>query len=147
MNKSFRDKASSVTKTQNIDPGTPKGRCQMLLAGANEIMLSVRKPAVMPDLSGQHILAFHAAELALKAFLAKHRVSKKKLPKHYGHDLVRLYGDAKKKGLALTTPNAAEYIEWMNDFHKNGSIRYVFAEDRTLPLCENLVPVIDEIIK
>jgi hypothetical protein len=143
----FRDTAPSITKTQNIDASTADGQRKMFRSGAGEIMLSVREPAVIPDLTGQFILAFHAAELALKAYLAKHGVLKDELQKEYGHDLNKLYVAAKSKGLVLSTPNDDEYVDWMNEFHKDGSIRYVFAEDRKLPFCANLVPVIDEIMK
>ena len=89
MSKTFRDTAPSITKTQLIDAGSADGRRKMFLAGATEIMLSVRKPAVASNLTGQFILAFHATELALKAFLSKHGVSKKSLRKHYNHDLAK----------------------------------------------------------
>ncbi len=50
MANSFRDRASSITKTQNIDDSTPDGLCKMFQAGAGEIMLDVRPPRRFSDL-------------------------------------------------------------------------------------------------
>jgi hypothetical protein len=60
--------------SNDIDPNTPAGLCEALWRGA-EICLTGTKTLDASssgwDLPDRQILAFHALELALKAFLAK----------------------------------------------------------------------------
>lgn len=66
----------------------------------------------------------------------------------YGHNLVELLKTAKAEGLILTTPYADELVEWINEWHYDDvKIRYQFAEERSLPMCEVLFPLASEIIQ
>lgn len=69
--------------------------------------------------------------------------------KPFGHDLVELLKAAKAKGLTLATPNADKLIEWVNEWHCHDrvKIRYKFTEERSLPMCEILIPLASEIIQ
>ena len=63
---------------------------QICLDGAEKLATtSIPTPAT-------YILAFHAMELVLKAYLAKEGVSERTLRKKYGHNLVKLYDKACK---------------------------------------------------
>jgi hypothetical protein len=69
-------KGDTVTwLSHDIDPDTPAGLCKALGLGAEICLTGAKKlDASSPgfDLPDRQILAFHALELALKAFLAKH---------------------------------------------------------------------------
>ena len=63
----------------------------------------------------------------------------------FGHDLVALYNAAVAGGMTLNTPDAKEFIEWINEWHCHGvKIRYLFTAERTLPICETLFPLAGE---
>ena len=51
-----------------------------------------------PNLVGEYILAFHAIELAFKAFPGKRRVSNAALAVEYGHNLVKLCEASRERG-------------------------------------------------
>jgi hypothetical protein len=137
----------TTTRISNIDPSTPAGLCKAYRLGAAEILIDARGVR-MPDLTGQYILVFHAAELSLKAFLAKKGMTAQDLKRRpFGHDLGELYKEAKKHGLALTSSDAEGYLDAMNQNHRDGTIRYEFAETRTLPMCDLLIPLVVEILE
>jgi hypothetical protein len=88
--------------------------------------------------------------LKLKGFLiAKGYTAEDALrSKPFGHDLVELFKAAEGKGLVLLTPNAAQLIEWTNEWYCHGvKIRYEFTQERTLPKCSELIPLASEIIQ
>ena len=101
-----------------------------------------------PDLTGEYILTFHALELALKAFLAKCGLSNAALArKPYGHDLLKLYAEARARGLKVSVHKAAELLEWVNEYHDQGALLcYDFTETRELPSCATLFPIVKEIL-
>jgi hypothetical protein len=106
------------------------------------IMCAERLNSPLSDMSPQYVLLFHAVELGLKAFLIKHRIDRLVLQKQYGHDLIRLYEEAKSHGMMLAVGNVDRDILWINEWHGAGaSIRYEFDEQRTLPICETLFPL------
>jgi hypothetical protein len=119
--------------------------------GAGELLADARlllENKFASSRTGNYIITFHAIELALKAFLIARGFTEKELKgKSFGHDLNKLYAAAKARGLKLETPNADELITWSNEWHSEGvKIRYQFAEQRTLPLCDALGPIASEII-
>jgi hypothetical protein len=69
------------------------------------------------------------------------------LRKEYGHDLVGLYREAKKQGLALSIPDVEKTLTWVNEYHDNPLLRYEFAETRELPLCADLFPIVSAILE
>jgi HEPN domain-containing protein len=145
-----KDDDDTVTWLSNdIDPDTPAGLCKAFGIGA-EICLSGAKkldPSSSGwDLPDRQILAFHALELALKAFLAKHGLTRVKLRKKpYGHDLDRLYSEAVKRRLSLP-PRSKELIAEINEYHNTQIIRYEFAKTRTVPTCKMLFPIVEAIL-
>ncbi len=99
-----------------------------------------------PDQTVECTVLFHAIELGLKAFLLKRGVPEKDLRAH-GHDLVKLFQEAKQRGLSLITQNAEDMIKWINEWHCNEvKIRYEFGSERFLPLCNAVFPLAEEII-
>ncbi len=133
----------------DIDPDTPAGLCKAFRIGADICLTGAKKlHAASPgwDLPDRQILAFHALELALKAFLAKHGLTREKLRKKpYGHDLDRLYSDAVKRGLP-PPPRGKELIAAINEYHNVHIIRYEFATTRTMPTCKSLFPIVEAIL-
>jgi hypothetical protein len=100
----------------------------------------------LSDLTGEYILTFHALELGLKAFLAKFGMTDKDL-RSYRHNLARLYGAAKQRGMSLSVQDAETMLGWANEWHCDGvKIRYEFAKPRTLPVCNTLFPLASAII-
>jgi hypothetical protein len=135
--------------SNDIDPKTPAGLCEALRTGADICLTGAKKlEASSPgwDLPDRQILAFHALELALKAFLAKHGVTRETLRKKpYGHDLDRLYSEAVQRGLSLP-PRSKELIAAVNKYHSANIIRYEFATTRILPTCKTLIPMVEAIL-
>lgn len=134
---------------KHIDPDTPAGLCKAFGIGADICLTGAKKlDASSPgwDLPDRQILAFHALELALKAYLAKHGFTRDTLRKKpYVHDLDRLYSDAVSHGLSLP-PRSKELIGAINDCHNAHIIRYEFATTRTVPTCKTLFPVVEAIL-
>ena len=94
----------------------------------------------------RQILAFHALELALKAFLAKQGLTREMLRnKPYGHNLDRLYSDAVQRGLSLPA-HSKELIAAVNEYHSAHIIRYEFATTRRVPTCKSLFPIVEAIL-
>src|SRR4051812_33242707 len=114
MMSNYRKIASSITRSSNLSTATPEGLAAALRYGASEILIIAEKQDVALT-TGGYILAFHATELALKSFLAKCGVSEKDLKQKYRHNLVKLFTDAVANGLNVTTPHAADIIEWINE--------------------------------
>jgi HEPN domain-containing protein len=136
-------------RNKHIDPDTPAGLCEALGIGAEICLTGAKKldPASSGwDLPDRQILTFHALELALKAFLAKHGLTRETLRKKpYVHDLDRLYSDALKRGLSLP-PRSKEQIAAVNKSHNAHIIRYEFATPRTVPTCKTLFPIVEAIL-
>jgi len=101
---------------------------------------------VVPGSVAQHILVFHAIELALKGYLIHSGLTENKLRTEYSHDLKRLFKKAKAHGLVVDLPHVDEIIAWSNEHHKDGLIRYDNSQDSRLPKCEVLFPVLDAIV-
>jgi hypothetical protein len=97
---------------------------------------------------GQHILLYHAIELALKGYLLQHDASldEEKLQKKFSHDLEKLYEAAKAKGLKVKVKNEGDLIKWANEHHNFGLLRYDIANFKTLPICTDIYPVVDAIL-
>jgi hypothetical protein len=140
----------TVTWLSNqIDPNTPAGLCEALGLGAQICLTGAKKLDVSSprwDLPDRQILAFHALELALKAFLAKHGLTRKALRKRpYVHDLDRLYSDAVQRGLSLPG-HSKQLIAAVNEYHNAHIIRYEFTTTRTVPTCATLFPIVEAIL-
>jgi hypothetical protein len=135
--------------SNDIDPNTPAGLCEALRTGAEICLTGAKKlDASSPrwDLPDRQILAFHALELALKAFLAKDGLTRETLRnKPYGHDLDRLYSEAVQCGLSLPPPSK-ELIAAVNEYHRAHIIRYEFATTRIVPTCATLFPIVEAIL-
>jgi HEPN domain-containing protein len=134
---------------KHIDPDTPAGLCKALGIGADICLIGAKKLDAASsgwDLPDRQILAFHALELALKAFLAKHGLTRETLRKKpYVHDLDRLYSDALKRGLS-PLPGSKELIAAVNKAHNAHIIRYELATTQTVPTCKSLFPIIEAIL-
>lgn len=146
MHSEWRKHASTVTRISNIDPTTPTGLCEAFRLGASQCLRGARQIR-LPDTSPQYILAFHAIELALKAYLVRSGLTIKDVKKHR-HDLVKLYAEAVHRGLSIKIEHADDLISWINEYHSgNARIRYEFAEYRELPICDHyLFPLADAVI-
>src|SRR5262245_5535336 len=135
--------------SNDIDPNTPPGLCEALGIGAKICLIGAKKLDASSDgwdLPDRQILAFHALELALKAFLAKHGVTRETLRKKpYGHDLDRLYSEAVRRGLS-PPPSSKELIAAINEHHSAHIIRYEFATTRTVPTCKSVFPIVEAIL-
>lgn len=135
--------------SKDIDPNTSAGLCEAFRTGARVCLagakiLHEKSPGY--DLPDRQILTFHAFELALKAFLAKHGLTAETLRnKPYGHNLDRLYSEAVDRGLSLR-PNSKELIEAISEYHYKNIIRYEFAKTRTVPMCMTLFPIVEAIL-
>jgi hypothetical protein len=132
-----------------IDTSTPDGLSRAYGIGAGECLYSARKlDDGFGDLTAEYIITFHAIELGLKAFLVKQGLTEDQLRrKPFGHNLIGLFEEAKRRGLALDLANADEFIAWVNEWHCEGvKIRYDFTEARTLPMCQDLFPLIEAIL-
>jgi len=81
-------------------------------------------------------------------FLANCGLSNAELArKPYGHDLLKLYAEARARGLKVSIHKAAELLEWVNEYHDQGALlRYDFTETRELPSCSTLFPIVKEIL-
>jgi hypothetical protein len=133
-----------------LDVSTPQGFAMAYAIGAGECLADARylREKLFSDRTGQYVITFHAIELGIKAFLIGKGYTEESLrSKPFGHDLVQLCKAAKAKGLVLATPNADELIEWINEWHVTAWIRYEFTEERALPTCETLFPLVSEIIQ
>jgi hypothetical protein len=154
MTTAFRVTASSATRLTPIELDDPTGQ-RLAMAykiGAGELLADARlllEDKFASSRTGNYIITFHAIELTLKAFLIARGFTGKELKgKSFGHDLNKIYAAANAHGLKLETANAAELIAWSSGWHSEGvKIRYQFAEQRTLPLCDALVPIASEILK
>lgn len=140
MTEAFRARASTATRLSMIDPATPDGLSKALAIGASECLSGARRlEEPLSDTTGEYILLFHAVELALKAFLVKAGVQQSRLKKKpFGHDVVALYNEAIKLGLALNEPDIDETLAWNNEWHATTIIRYQVTKEITLPMCTTL---------
>jgi HEPN domain-containing protein len=133
----------------DIDPNIPADLCKALGRGAEICLTGAKKldePSSGWDLPDRQILAFHALELALKAFLAKQGLTRETLRNPpYGHDLDRLYSNAVQRGLS-SPAGSKELIAAINEYHKTHIIRYEFGTTRTVPTCNKLFPIVEAIL-
>jgi hypothetical protein len=131
-----------------IDPNTDEGRAKAFRNGAGECLIGALKlNDGLGNLTGEYILTFHALELGLKAFLAKSGLSNDKLRKKpFSHNLVNLYAEACKRGLSISLHQVDETIEWINEYHDQGALRYEFTQTRELPMCETLFPIVEAVL-
>jgi hypothetical protein len=73
--------------------------------------------------SPRYFLLCHAIELILKSYLASHDASQKEL-KDLGHNMLKAYARARKRGLKPSDPRTTEIIRWLSPFHKDLVFRY-----------------------
>lgn len=139
---------SSAVRISNLDRTTSKGLSTSFRHGAQECLFGAEQLEKngMSNLTPEYILTLHAIELGLKAFLAKQGLTAEQLRKKYGHDLVRLYGEAKKHGLSLSGNDIETTLAWVNEYHDKPLLRYEFAQTRELPICAELFPIVAELI-
>jgi hypothetical protein len=134
----------------DLNTSTPQGLAMAYAIGASDCLADARalRDARFADRTGRYMIILHAIELGLKAFLVGKNVTEGELrTKPFGHNLVELLNAAKARGLTLKTAHADELIDWINEWHFYGvKIRYEFTEDRSLPACEVLMPLAEEII-
>ena len=135
-----------------LDVSTPAGLARGYADFAGDLLKDARqllKEGIYSSRTGHYIITLQAIELGLKAYLITKGFDKSTLrAKPYGHDLVNLLKAAKEKGLVLTTPHAEALIEWVNEWHCHDvKIRYEFKDDRELPTCDELIPLVVEIIQ
>jgi hypothetical protein len=133
----------------NIDTSTSQGLAKAFRHGATECLFNAEALAKgeTADLTGHYIITLHAIELGLKAYLAKTGLTERELrTKPYGHDLVYLYDEAVRRGLALNVPHADKTLRSLNAYHQKPVLRYDFAETRELPRCCALFPIISTIL-
>jgi hypothetical protein len=144
-----RDKIASVIRIRPDDLTTSAGIASAYKSLATEINNAARSSS-FPDSTAQHILVFHAIELALKAYLIhsggfdQQQLAGRK----FSHNLINLYNEATKNGLNINDINdREELIKWSNEYHDKGLIRYDIENLRNLPKCEILFPLVDAILK
>lgn len=118
----FRARASTAHRATDIDPSTQEGLSKAYGLGASECLMAAEMlDGGFSDLTGEYIVAFHALELGLKAFLVKRGFDAETLRKKpYGHDLEHLYAEAVNHGLVISYPNADKMISWVNEWHCDG---------------------------
>jgi hypothetical protein len=88
-------------------------------------------------------------ELGLKDFLIEKGCKPKELArKPYGHDLEQLYSEAQAAGLVLRFELVEYMLEQIHEWHNGPArVRYEFAEEKTLPMCEVVFPLVKEILR
>ena len=144
--RAYRARASTISRISVADP--PLNLSQAYDLGATECLICAEQlDKGRADLTGEFILALHALELGLKAFLLNRGMREKQLWKNFGHNLTKLFEEAVDRGLMLEYPDAEKMIRWLNEWHCDRTkIRYEFIEQRTLPMCETIFPLIREIL-
>lgn len=132
------------------DLSAPAGKSWLYRLAASECTSALKtlmRYHPHPNETPHYILAMHAIELGLKAFLIKSGMDDKTLrSKRYRHDLCSLYQKAVADGLTLADPNSSGLIAWANEWHDGARIRYEFSKERDLPMCSELVTLADAII-
>jgi len=143
----------SVTQLPPIGPdlSTPEGKSWVYRLEASRCVSAAKTlQEHHPYLNETptYIILFHSIELGLKSFLINSGIPEKDLGKTpYRHDLCALYKEATRRGLALADTNAAQIIEWINEWHCKGvKIRYEFTLERELPVCAVVLPLAEAII-
>ena len=129
-----------------MDPNTNEGRSKGFLQGAVECFYAAQKlDDELQDTVGEYILIFHALELGLKAYLAKHGYSDKQLrQKPFRHDLVTLCAKAREHGLSIAVHESDALIKWLSESYN--SLRYDFTETREHPMGQVLFPIVAEVL-
>jgi hypothetical protein len=140
-----RNQLASVVRFRVGDVSNSGGSCSAYTNLAAEVCKSARDMP-FPDLTAQHILVFHAIELALKGYLVHAGLCERELKKKFSHDLEKLFAEAKLRGLAVNVAHVDELISWSNEYHKDRLIRYDIASFRELPMCKVLFPIVDAIV-
>ena len=138
--------ATTTRVPVGIDPNTNEGRSEGFWNGSYECFLAAEKlDDEMQDTVGEYILIFHALELGLKAFLAKHGYSNRDLRQEpFGHNLVNLCATACKHGLSIQAYESDGLIKWLSESYN--SLRYDFTEEREHPMGQVLFPVVDAVL-
>lgn len=148
--KAFRAQTPAITRIPKID-ATIGGRTRECIRGASQILGAAKhlNSTYMSESTAEYILTFHALELGLKAFLMKQGTDPKTLARRpYSHNLVALYDKALDHGLSLDYKDADKMLRWINKWHNNPTkIRYEFGEQRTLPMCVVIFPLVEAIIR
>jgi hypothetical protein len=148
MSNHSRNRGNVVTRVaSDIDLDSDEGRGKAFRQLAGECLGGAQTlRAHYPHSIGQYILTAHALELVLKAFLAKSGLSNKKLRKEpFGHNLVKLYAEARKRGLSISVNGAETNIQCMGEYH-SVPLRYEF-RTRELPPCEIFFPIVEAILE
>jgi hypothetical protein len=147
---SFRARTHSFTNMPWYSfADTPEKVSEAFISGAIRFIGAAMKlNQALADQVPEQTITFHALELGLKVFLIKKGFKPKRLArKPYGHDLEQLYSEAKAAGLVLRFELVEYMLEWINEWHNGPArVRYEFAEEKTLPMCEVVFPLIEEII-
>jgi hypothetical protein len=141
----IRDQLPSILVFRPHDVSTPAGIASAYKTLAAEISQAARSMP-FPDSVAQHIVVFHAIEVALKGYLVHSGLTEKKLKNEFSHDLEKLFAEAKARGLIVNVAHADELIAWCNEYHKYGLIRYDIDSFRELPMCEAIFPIVDAIV-
>lgn len=90
-----------------------------------------------------YYLAFHSIELSLKAYLLKRGVTLKQLTKTYGHDLQRLYDEAKNEHLLNDFKEDQRDVDALHlliDLNADNQLRYLQTGYKTFPLFSIVEP-------
>jgi HEPN domain-containing protein len=128
---------------------TPAKVSETFISGSIRFLAEAQKlrRAGPPDQAPEQMITFHALELSLKAFLIKKGFSPRTLARTpFGHNLLQLYAEAEENGLALRVAQPEYLFEWINEWHNAPArVRYVFGEEKTLPMCDVVFPIIMEI--
>jgi hypothetical protein len=141
-----RPRGNVFTFLRQIDTSTDEGRAAALKGIAEECLVgAARLRSNFPDLA-EYILAAHALEVALKAFLAKQGVTDAEL-RRTGHDLVALHDMARREGLSVQHHQANAIIDWLNEYHNYGArLRYDATQNISLPNTKMIFSIIREVL-
>jgi hypothetical protein len=71
-----------------------------------------------------YFLLCHAIDLILKSYLASQGATQSELKGSLGHDLLKTYARARKRGFTPSDVRTAEIVRWLSPFHKELVFRY-----------------------
>jgi hypothetical protein len=115
---------------------------------AADKLLGCHNPAES-DGSPIYFLYSHAAELALKSFLTFKGEKTNALKKKWGHDLEKLFADAKGRGLSPPTVeviNFGNVISLLKDGNKNEGFRYFTLKPGNKPDLEWAGKIVNQLL-
>ena len=116
---------------------------------AADILLSAARETVT-SLDPVYMLYFHAAELALKAFLAFRGEKTKVLKTGFRHDLGKLYNQALVRGLAPEATHSQDIqnvISLLDSANLNEALRYFTWRSRAMPEITWAGEVVNQLIR